>query len=799
MHASRAFLILSAATAAATCHAGNAFLYPVTAQAETDTGTTWGTTTSSQYLTAHRSSNNPIEGRGLLEFDLSAIPANWPVYFANLSYGLALTSGNSSNVPQLQFHGYAGNGTPEPADATRPSNPVATAPAQLSTGPQNVYLDLPYVQSLINSNAPSRWLGLYTYQLTPGTQAGIWSTNNTPQLNWPKLNITYSTPDVWVTGSDLSARRYSTFTGALVETLPVPYDGTRPASDTAVRGTAVDRDGRLVVFNGAAAAQVSTYDPAAAAWTHRQAPKLNALPSPSPSGSVATVGSYQFAADVRQNTANPENGIVRLNAAAPETVHFQNTAPTLTGNTQAVTRGHDGLLYALTNFPANTVKVYNPYSLAPLRTVTLPLPSATSLVVGPTGEMYASSNGSVYAFAPDGTLLRSLAVPGAAGLDLAVDGSLIVGSSVSGIHLTSTALTTYNQVVPNGGFSQQFVSFAVPAPQRGWRPVPGSMSGTFSDPANWTGPVPNSALGDADSIAVFSATPPAPTSAAFTVVIDAPVTLGTLAIDSPHAHVLSGTSPITLAVPAGQRAFIDVVQGDHTLRTPVTLASDLTVHAAPGASLFISSPTVGTGPSAKFDLASHNLIWDYAPTDSAPTLNLRRALLTGRSSGQVDPQTGLFSSTAKADPTGNLAIGYAEASALGLSTFQGQPVDASAILFLLTTNGDTDLNGTVDADDYARLDRGLALRLNNWLNGDFDYNGIINASDYLLIDTAYLHQQGTPPSPTFLSQRQSQFGATYVSQLLTNVPEPSALAYLYVILALLSPRRRTPDATAKRP
>jgi hypothetical protein len=106
--------------------------------------------------------------------------------------------------------------------------------------------------------------------------------------------------------------------------------------------------------------------------------------------------------------------------------------------------------------------------------------------------------------------------------------------------------------------------------------------------------------------------------------------------------------------------------------------------------------------------------------------------------------------------------------------------------------GDANLDGIVNADDYALLDRGYNRYLTGripanragWTDGDFNYDGLIDQNDYLLIDSTLGQAQGF--SPGFLSQRESQFGATYVSTLLASIPEPSSLPLLAACgLALL--------------
>jgi hypothetical protein len=97
----------------------------------------------------------------------------------------------------------------------------------------------------------------------------------------------------------------------------------------------------------------------------------------------------------------------------------------------------------------------------------------------------------------------------------------------------------------------------------------------------------------------------------------------------------------------------------------------------------------------------------------------------------------------------------------------------------------------LNADDYALLDRSFARSLTNafWTDGDFNYDGQITSADYLLLDTPLGKPQGGHLSPELLANRESRFGAPYVSQLLPAVPEPSTAACIFALLPLVRRRR----------
>jgi hypothetical protein len=176
---------------------------------------------------------------------------------------------------------------------------------------------------------------------------------------------------------------------------------------------------------------------------------------------------------------------------------------------------------------------------------------------------------------------------------------------------------------------------------------------------------------------------------------------------------------------------------------------------------------------------------------AALAATVRGYLLSGRAGGTWTG-VGIRSAAAAADAQLRTALGYATGAQLfGASngSISGHGLTPNGFIVKYTWYGDATLDGKVDLDDYARIDRGYAMGLSTWVDGDFDYNGIIDAADYLLIDRVFGHQSGLL-SPDLLATRQAQFGADYVSQLIAAVPEPAALGVIGLIGAALTTRRR---------
>jgi hypothetical protein len=137
---------------------------------------------------------------------------------------------------------------------------------------------------------------------------------------------------------------------------------------------------------------------------------------------------------------------------------------------------------------------------------------------------------------------------------------------------------------------------------------------------------------------------------------------------------------------------------------------------------------------------------------------------------------GITSTTAAANPLTTLAAVLNP----GLATFSGGVIDENAIIVTHTYNGDANLDATINADDYFRIDQGFLAQPQNpiYRDGDFNYDDRINADDYFLIDQAFLGQG--PP----LTGSGSQGPLTSLS-----VPEPTTSLLTLAATTLLARRR----------
>jgi fibronectin-binding autotransporter adhesin len=138
------------------------------------------------------------------------------------------------------------------------------------------------------------------------------------------------------------------------------------------------------------------------------------------------------------------------------------------------------------------------------------------------------------------------------------------------------------------------------------------------------------------------------------------------------------------------------------------------------------------------------------------------------------------------------AIGVATAAeAKGLvgtatTLWSGQTIDSNDTLVMYTWAGDANLDGKVNADDYASIDLYSTVPgADSWNHGDFNYNGVINADDYALIDN---NVQNLNYVPYWTTDAVRDFAAE--SSGLTAVPEPALGLAGIALLPLMRRRRR---------
>jgi hypothetical protein len=182
------------------------------------------------------------------------------------------------------------------------------------------------------------------------------------------------------------------------------------------------------------------------------------------------------------------------------------------------------------------------------------------------------------------------------------------------------------------------------------------------------------------------------------------------------------------------------------------------------------------------DLNDNKLVLNY--TGTSPAEDVRQQLKLGRDGGWAGP--GIVSTTVKNAAGGLKGMANLEASdVLGLtgtetSTWAGQTVDADSLLLAIAFNGDVTLDGNVNRDDYALVDRARAKGTTGWRGADFNYDGVTDSADLQLMDLSFIALHPGGLSPDLIANRQAEFGDGYVAGLLASVPEPASVGMLLV-------------------
>ena len=204
-----------------------------------------------------------------------------------------------------------------------------------------------------------------------------------------------------------------------------------------------------------------------------------------------------------------------------------------------------------------------------------------------------------------------------------------------------------------------------------------------------------------------------------------------------------GAGALSITLDSGAELSFDASQALDSLRLNGSACAS--VKAGGDKSLFARSLLMDEG--ARLDLFDNVLIVqstaDARLDDLARLSGLIKSARNTASRWQGD---GITSSSGAGELLAGLAIilnQKADGSAL-YAQFAGRSVDANSILVKYTWNGDMDLNGKVDADDYFLIDSGFLSQgqLKGYRNGDLDFSGGIDADDYFLVDSAFLGQDG---------------------------------------------------------
>jgi hypothetical protein len=245
--------------------------------------------------------------------------------------------------------------------------------------------------------------------------------------------------------------------GYIVRAVAIPQPG-----DASARDLVGDTTGRVFFYNGTFTPFLSTYTPgtggAAGTWTHTTASGWSTANNLS-YGGIGLFQNYVFVTDMATGSSPyTANGIVRFNLTDGSYTRFAAGTDFIDLNV-----GLDGKLYALAN---QTVSVYDPTTMALVRTVTLPYADYRAVAANAAGDLFVATWArNVTRFNSAGTQLATMSltayVPSVGNpvdLDLSADGTQVAVGTTSGqifeMADSLTGVTTFNI-----GVGTAFVSF----------------------------------------------------------------------------------------------------------------------------------------------------------------------------------------------------------------------------------------------------------------------------------------------------------------------------------------------------
>jgi autotransporter-associated beta strand protein len=208
------------------------------------------------------------------------------------------------------------------------------------------------------------------------------------------------------------------------------------------------------------------------------------------------------------------------------------------------------------------------------------------------------------------------------------------------------------------------------------------------------------------------------------------------------------------------------------------VTTEATSNTLAGATDVTSVSVTGNGV---LDLTNNALIVDYTPGNS-PLTTIAGDIKTAFNGGSWNG-VGITSSSAAAIAISTnihkTALGFGEASALGIGSFAGHTVDTTTVVVGYTLSGDANLDGQVNMVDFNKLAANFGKTGQSWVNGDDNYDGTVNLLDLNSIATNYGAAFSSPPVD---SEPVAGLGAL--------VPEPGMLMMAPLITIVCRRRRR---------
>jgi hypothetical protein len=205
------------------------------------------------------------------------------------------------------------------------------------------------------------------------------------------------------------------------------------------------------------------------------------------------------------------------------------------------------------------------------------------------------------------------------------------------------------------------------------------------------------------------------------------------------------TTGSSIVGPAGMLTADTIREVSLTVEGRAAISADGTTNATSRLNALNIDGSTGAW-TGKLDLNDNDLIFDYS--GASPLSTVRDQIKTGFAGGAWNGN-GITSSSAAAAALSahKTALGYAEASALGLTTFSGQSVDSTSVLVRYTYAGDANLDGVVDTLDFNSLAANFGGTSKLWSQADFNYDGVVDTLDFNFLASNFGQSLPAPSEP----------------------------------------------------